>query len=151
MRYRSQYVFIFCFLQLALLTGTGGNDCVRAEEVHLGGMVVTRHEEVRLIFVGGRICGRGLRRCRQALEVELIRVPLPVDLGHNVLVVVVPAGERGPFTPNRRSPSKSRPFRKNSLLRFLGKRFTIARSFISMDTFAASDFRSLQLHLILSV
>jgi hypothetical protein len=32
-----------------------------------------------------------LRRRCQPLEVELVSVPLPVHLGHDVLVVVVPA------------------------------------------------------------
>lgn len=53
-------------------------------------MPVTGHEQLALVLVGGRIRGGGLRRCRQTLEVELVRVPLPVDLRHDVLVVVIP-------------------------------------------------------------
>lgn len=38
--------------------------------------------------------GLSLTRRHQAVEVELVRVPLAVHLGHDVLVVVVPARKR---------------------------------------------------------
>lgn len=61
-------------------------------EVELGGVVVAGHEEVALVLVGRRIRRGGLCRRRQALEVELVRVPLAMDLRHDVLVVVIPGG-----------------------------------------------------------
>jgi len=60
-------------------------------EVQLCGVVVAGHEQVRLVFVGRWVRSGGLRRSRQPLEVELVCVPLPVHLGHDVLVVVIPA------------------------------------------------------------
>ena len=71
-------------------TCAAGHRRVGRHEVELGRAVVA-HEEVALVLVGGRIGGR-LRSRRQAVEVELVRVPLAVHLGHDVLVVVVPAG-----------------------------------------------------------
>ena len=53
-------------------------------------MTVARHEELALVFVRRWIRSGWLRRRRQALEVELVRVPLAVDLRHDVLVVVIP-------------------------------------------------------------
>ena len=50
------------------------------------------HEQVRRLvrcFVRRGISGRRLRRLRQTLEVELVRIPLAVHFGHDVLVVVV--------------------------------------------------------------
>ena len=63
---------------------------MRAHEVQLGRMVVAAHEQIGLVFVRRRVCTRRLRRCSQTLEVELIRIPLAVNFGHDVLVVVVP-------------------------------------------------------------
>ena len=45
--------------------------------------------EVALELVDGLLRGGGLAHLRQAVEVELVRVPLAVHLGHDVLVVVV--------------------------------------------------------------
>lgn len=59
-------------------------------EVELG-VAVARHEEVALVFVGRRVRRGRLRGRCQALEVELVGVPLPVHLGHDIFVVVVPA------------------------------------------------------------
>lgn len=56
---------------------------------------VTGHKQLALVFIRGWVRSRGLRRCRQALEVKLVRVPLPVDLRHDVLVVVVPGSRYG--------------------------------------------------------
>lgn len=61
-------------------------------EVEFGTVVVTGHEEVRLILVGGGIGGGGLGGLGQSLEVELVRVALAVHFGHDVLVVVVSQG-----------------------------------------------------------
>ena len=62
-----------------------------AHEVQLGRMVVAGHEQVGLVLVGGRIRCGGLRRRCKSLEVELVGVSLPVQFGHNILVIVVPA------------------------------------------------------------
>lgn len=50
------------------------------------------HEQVsRLVgsFVSRGIGGRRLSRLCQSLEVELVRVPLAMDFGHDVLIIVV--------------------------------------------------------------
>ena len=68
---------------------------VRLHEVQVVGvvvMVVARHEQLRLVLVGGRVGGRRLHRLCQSGEVELIGVALTVDLRHDVLVVVVSQG-----------------------------------------------------------
>ena len=62
-----------------------------AHEVQLSRMVVAGHEEVRLVFVGCRVRSSWLCRGCQALEVELVGVPFPVHLRHDVLIVVIPA------------------------------------------------------------
>jgi hypothetical protein len=63
---------------------------VRAHEVEFARVVVvTGHEEVALVLVGGRVGGRWLRGRRQPLEVELVGVPLAMHFGHYVLIVVV--------------------------------------------------------------
>jgi len=54
-------------------------------------VMIGGHEQVRLVFVRGRVRGRGLGGRRQPLEIELVRVSLPVHLRHYVLVVIVPA------------------------------------------------------------
>jgi len=64
---------------------------VGRHEVELCRMVIRTHEEVRLVFVCGGVSRRRLRRRREALEVEFVRVPLPVDFRHDILVVVIPA------------------------------------------------------------
>lgn len=63
---------------------------MRAHEVEFARVVVvTGHEEVALVLVGGRVCGRRLRGRRQSLEIELVGVPLAMHFGHYVLIVVV--------------------------------------------------------------
>lgn len=56
---------------------------------------VAGHKQLALILVRGWVRSCGLRRCRQTLEVELVRVPLPVDLCHDVLVVIIPGNRYG--------------------------------------------------------
>jgi len=62
----------------------------RRHQVQLG-VSVTGHEQLALVLVSRRVGRCRLRRSRQTLEVELVRVPLAVHLRHDVLVVVVPA------------------------------------------------------------
>lgn len=60
------------------------------EAAQLGAVVVGTHEQLALVLVAAGVAGRGLGCRGQALEVELVRVPLTVHLRHYVLVVVVP-------------------------------------------------------------
>ena len=64
-------------------------------KVQLRGMVVAGHEKVGLVLVGGRVRCGGLRRRRQSLEVELVGVSLPMHLGHDILVIVIPVQSEG--------------------------------------------------------
>jgi len=64
------------------------------ERAELGAVVIWCHEQVALVLVGG-ITGRRLSGGCQALEIELVRIPLAVHLGHYVFVVVIPARESG--------------------------------------------------------
>ena len=52
--------------------------------------MVGRHEQVRLVLVG-RIGWCRLGCGGKSLEVELVGVAFTVHLGHDVLVVVIPA------------------------------------------------------------
>jgi len=63
---------------------------VGTDQVELGTGVVGRHEQVRLVLVG-RIGWRRLGGGRKSLEVELVGVAFAVHLGHDVLIVVIPA------------------------------------------------------------
>jgi hypothetical protein len=56
----------------------------RREEPELGGVLVAAGGD------GGGLVALRLARLHQRVEVELVRVPFAVDLGHDVLVVVVP-------------------------------------------------------------
>ena len=53
--------------------------------------VVRRHEEVLLVLVGDRVGGGiwALHCLSEAVEIKLVGVTLSVNLGHDVLVVVV--------------------------------------------------------------
>lgn len=64
------------------------------EGTELGAVVVRAHEQLALVLVTAGIAGRRLRRRCQALEVELVGVPLAVNFRHYVLVVVVPGTEQ---------------------------------------------------------
>lgn len=84
-------------------TGYGNRDRRRRRrhQVQLG-MTVTGHEQLALVLVRRRIGSRRLRRGRQPLEIELVRVPLAVYLRHDVLVVIIPASRsilRSDFPP----------------------------------------------------
>lgn len=63
-------------------------------EVHLlrVGVVGAHVRQVRGVLVEGRLRGVGLQRLGDPVEVELVGVALPVDFGHDVLVVVVAEG-----------------------------------------------------------
>ena len=68
---------------------------VRLHEVQVVGVVVvvvTRHEQLRLVLVGGRVGGCRLHRLGESGEVELVGVAFAVYLRHDVLVVVVAKG-----------------------------------------------------------
>lgn len=54
-------------------------------------MTITRHEELALVLVSRRVSRSRLGRGGQTLKVKFVRVPLSMDLGHDVLVVVIPA------------------------------------------------------------
>lgn len=58
-------------------------------EVELCGWVVRRHKKVALILVGRGVCPRWLGGRCQALEVELVGIPLPMDFCHDVFVVII--------------------------------------------------------------
>jgi len=62
------------------------------ERAELGAVVIWCHEQVALVLVGG-IAGRRLSSSCQALEIEFVRIPLAVHLGHYIFVVVVPKWE----------------------------------------------------------
>lgn len=57
-------------------------------EVQLWTMMIPGHEQIWLVLVGG-ICRCRLCRLRKSLEIELVRVPFTMHLGHYVLVVVI--------------------------------------------------------------
>lgn len=59
------------------------------EAAELSAVMVGAHEQLALVLVAAGVAGRRLRGRRQSLEVELVRVPLPVYLRHDVFVVVV--------------------------------------------------------------
>lgn len=59
----------------------------------LGAVMIWRHKQVALILIGG-ITGRWLcGRCK-ALEIKFIGITLAMNLGHNVLVIVVSVNKR---------------------------------------------------------
>lgn len=73
------------------ITWRGAHRRVGPDEIEFRSCrVIRRHEQVRLVFIGG-IRRRRLSGGRQSLEVELVRVPFAVHFAHNVLVVVVTA------------------------------------------------------------
>lgn len=77
-------------LFLSVVTCRAGYGGVGAHEAaELGAVVVGAHEQLALVLVAAGVAGGGLRGRRQALKVELVGVPLPVHLRHDVLVVVV--------------------------------------------------------------
>lgn len=82
-----------CRLEKSTWHGDRDRSGRRRHQVELR-VTVARHEELALIFVRRWICSCWLSRRGQPLEVELVSVPLAMDLCHDVLVVVVPA------TPN---------------------------------------------------
>lgn len=58
------------------------------ERAQFGSMMIWRHEQIALIFVG-RIAGSWLSGCGQALEVKLICISFAMNFGHYVFVVVI--------------------------------------------------------------
>ena len=66
---------------------------MRTHQIDLGrAVMVGRHEQLRLVLVGGRVGGRRLHRLGESGEVIAIGVALAVHLRHDVLVVVVAKG-----------------------------------------------------------
>ena len=64
---------------------------VRAHErAQLSAVMVGSHEQVALVLV--RVLAGRLGGSCQTLEVEFVRVPLAVHLGHDIFIVVVSAG-----------------------------------------------------------
>ena len=61
-----------------------------AHEVEFGGRVVRRHEQVTLVLIRCWVCAGGLCGGGETLEIKLVGVSLAVNLGHDVLVVVIP-------------------------------------------------------------
>ena len=106
----------------------------RVELGALAGVVAGRGEEAEVSGCGARVlvsvgrCRRCLMRLclarlHQGVEVEFVGVPLPVDLGHDVLVVVVPAttGEKlftnGALDIVLKLEIRSRPFVRASSIK----------------------------------
>ena len=63
---------------------------MRTHQIYLRrAVVVRRHEQLRLVLVGGRVGRCRLHRLRKPGEVVAICVPFTMNLRHDVLVVIV--------------------------------------------------------------
>ena len=63
---------------------------IHVHEIQLGVGMVPWHKQVLLVLVGGGVCRRRLHSLGQASKVELVGVSLPMDFGHDVLVIIIP-------------------------------------------------------------
>ncbi len=65
---------------------------VHVHQVQLRIGVVSRHEQILLVFVGGGVCCGRLHGLGQPSEVKFVGVSLPMNFSHDVLVVVISQG-----------------------------------------------------------